>query len=60
MEYQNGIENLLDNENIHPSKFSTKNWVEIVYESHRTYNTQNVRLKTTLFKVNVKVEPLWL
>ena len=38
MEYQKII-NLLDNTSNQPSKFRTKNWVEINDESRRTYNT---------------------
>ena len=37
MEYQKKI-NLLDNTPNQPSKFETKNWVEINDESRRTYN----------------------
>ena len=37
MEYQKII-NLLDNTSNQPSKFRTKNWVEINNESRRTYN----------------------
>ena len=38
MEYQKII-NLLDNENTQPSRFRTKNWVEINDELRRTYST---------------------
>ena len=38
MEYQNII-NLLENTPHHPSKFRTKNWVEINDYVHRTYST---------------------
>ena len=37
MEYQK-IRNLLDNTSNQPSKFRTKNWVEINDESRGTYN----------------------
>ena len=37
MEYQKII-NLLDNAPNQPSKFRTKNWVEINDEAHGTYN----------------------
>ena len=40
MEYQKVI-NLLDNTPIQPTKFRTKAWVEINYESHGTYNTNS-------------------
>ena len=36
MEYQK-IANLLDNTSNQPSKFRTKNWVEIINESRATY-----------------------
>ena len=37
MEYQN-IANLIDNASNQPSKFKTKNWVEINDELRGTYN----------------------
>ena len=37
MEYQK-IENLIDDTSNQPSKFRTKNWVEINDESRGTYN----------------------
>ena len=40
MEYQKII-NLLDNTPNHPSKFKTKNWVEINDESHGMYSTNS-------------------
>ena len=40
MEYQNII-NLFDNTPNQPSKFKTKNWVEINDESRGTYNKDN-------------------
>ena len=39
MEYQK-IGNLLDGASNQPSKFRTKNWVEINYESRGTYNVK--------------------
>ena len=44
MEYQKRI-NLLDNSPNQPTKFRTKNWVEINYDSRETYNT-NSQIKT--------------
>ena len=45
MEYQK-IRNLLDNASNQPSKFRTKNWVEINDESRGIYNTgANLNLK---------------
>ena len=50
MEYQK-ITNLLDNASNQPSKFRTKNWVEINDESTGVYNvnSQN-KFKTTMLK----------
>ena len=46
MEYQKII-NLLDNTSNQPSKFETKNWVEINDESRGMYNEDNqIRFKT--------------
>ena len=51
MEYQK-IANLLDdNKSNQPSKFSTKNWVEINDESRGTYNVNSqIKFKTTMLK----------
>ena len=51
MEYQK-IANLLDNNKTNqPSKFRTKNWVEINDESRGTYNVNSqIKFKTTLLK----------
>ena len=51
MEYQK-IANLLDdNKSNQPSKFRTKNWVEINDESRGTYNTNSqIKFKTTMLK----------
>ena len=50
MEYQKII-NLLDNASNQPSKFRTKNWVEISDESRGTYNTNTrIKSKTTMLK----------
>ena len=40
MEYQKII-NLLDNTSNHPSKFKTKNWVEVNDDLRRTYSTES-------------------
>ena len=40
MEYQKII-SLLDNTPNQPTKFKTKNWVEIDYDSRGTYNTNS-------------------
>ena len=50
MEYQK-IANLLDNASNQPSKFRTKNWVEINDESRGVYTTgSNVKFKTTMLR----------
>ena len=48
MGYQKII-NLLDNTSNQPSRFRTKNWIEINDESRGTYNTNSqIRFKTTI------------
>ena len=50
MEYQK-IVNLIDDTSNQPSKFRTKNWVEINDESRRAYNVNSqIKLKTTMLK----------
>ena len=50
MEYQK-IANLLDDASNQPSKFKTKNWVEINDESRRTYNVNSkIKFKTAILK----------
>ena len=50
MEYQETT-NLLDNASNQPSKFKTKNWVEINDESRGVYNANSqIKLKTTMLK----------
>ena len=50
MEYKKTI-NLLDNASSQPSKFRTKNWVEIKDESRGAYNVNSqIKLKTTMLK----------
>ena len=50
MEYQK-IANLTDNASNQPSKFRTKNWVEINDESRETYNVNSqIKFKTTMLK----------
>ena len=50
MEYQK-IANLIDEKSNKPSKFRTKNWVEINDESRRTYNVNSqIKFKTTMLK----------
>ena len=52
MEYQK-IANLLDTESNQPSKFRTRNWVEINDESRRTYTSSDIKFKTTMLKSNL-------
>ena len=47
MEYQK-MANLLDTESNQPSKFRTRNWVEINDESRGTYTSNDIRFKTTI------------
>ena len=50
MEYQN-IANLIDGASNQPSKFKTKNWVEINDESRGTYNVNSqIKFKITMLK----------
>ena len=49
MEHQKII-NLLDDTTNQPSKFTTRNWVEINDESKERYDNSNIRFKTSLIK----------
>ena len=50
MEYQK-IANLIDDTSNQPSKFRTKNWVEINDESRGTYNVNGqIKFKTAMLK----------
>ena len=50
MEFQK-IANLIDDTSNQPSKFRTKNWVEINCESRATYNVNSqIKFKTTMLK----------
>ena len=50
MEYQK-IANFIDDTSNQPSKFRTKNWVEINDESRGTYNVASqIKFKTTMLK----------
>ena len=50
MEYQK-IANLIDDASNQPSKFKTKNWVEINDKSRGTYNVNSqIKFKTTMLK----------
>ena len=51
MEYQK-IANLIDDTSNQPSKFRTKNWIEINDESRGTYNVNSqIKFKTTIFEI---------
>ena len=52
MEYQK-IANLLDNVSNQPSKFKTRNWVEINDESRGTYTGNSIKFKTTMLRSNL-------
>ena len=50
MEYQKII-NLLDNTPNQPTKFRTKNWIEINDDSHGMYNTNSqIKFKTSMLR----------
>ena len=52
MEYQKMI-NLLDNAPGQPSKFRTRNWVDINDESRGTYTGNSIKFKTTIVRSNL-------
>ena len=52
MEYQK-IANLLDSASNQPSKFRTRNWVEINDESRGTYTSNEIKFKTTMLRSNL-------
>ena len=52
MEYQK-IANLLDSASNKPSKFRTRNWVEINDESRGTYTGNDIRFKTAMLTSNL-------
>ena len=52
MEYQK-IANLIDDASNQPSKFRTKNWVEINDESRGTYVNSQIKFKTTMLKCSL-------
>ena len=53
MEYEE-IANLLDDASNQPSKFKTKNWIEINNESRGTYNANSeIKFKTTMLKFSL-------
>ena len=52
MEYQK-INNLLNNASNEPSKFRTRNWVEINDEARGAYTGNNIQFKTTMLRSNL-------
>ena len=52
MEYRKII-NLLDNTANQPSKFRTRNWVEINNEPKENYDNSNIRFKTSIIRSNL-------
>ena len=52
MEYQK-IANLLDSVSNQPSKFRTRNWIEINDESRGTYTSNDIKFKTTMLRFNL-------
>ena len=49
MEFQK-IANLLDNTSNQPSKFRTRNWVEIIDDSRGTYTSKSIKFKTIMLQ----------
>ena len=50
------IPNLIDNASNQPSKFMTKNWVEINDDSRGTYNfTSQIKLKVSVLKLKLVI-----
>ena len=52
MEYEK-ITNFLDSVSNQPSKFRTKNWVEINDESRGTYISNDIKFKATMLRSNL-------
>ena len=52
MKYQK-IANLLNSAWNEPTKFRTKNWVEINDESRGTYTSNDIKFKTTMLRSNL-------
>ena len=52
MEYQK-ITNLLDNISSQPSKFRTRNWIEINDKLRGTYTGNSIKFKTTMLRSNL-------
>ena len=54
MEYQKTA-NLLNSASNQPSKFRTRNWVEIKDESRATYNDSDIKFKTIMLRSNLVI-----
>ena len=52
MEYQK-IANLLESAPNQPSKFRTRNWIEINDESRGTYTSNDIKFKATMLRSNL-------
>ena len=52
MAYQN-IANLLNDKSSKPSKFRTRNWVEINDKLRETYTDSDIKFKTTMLRSNL-------
>ena len=52
MEYQKII-NLLDDATNQPSKFRTRNWVEINHESKKRYDNSYIKFKRSMVRSNL-------
>ena len=52
MEYQKNAK-LLDNASNQPSKFRTRNWVEISDDKREAYTSKNIGFKTTMLRSNL-------
>ena len=50
---QQKIANLLDNTSNQPSKFRTRNWVEINDESRGIYTGNKIKFKTAMLRSNL-------
>ena len=53
MEYQKTT-NLLDNTTNQPSKFRTKNWIEMNDESKGKYDNSNIRFKNSMIRSSLR------
>ena len=52
MEYQK-IANLLESTSDNLSKFRTKNWIEINYESRENYANSDIKFKIAMLRSNL-------